>query len=89
MTTIEVLKTARGLASQGRSAEACGFGDWPDAVDAWTRANRWRPWLRRLPAVFVTKRMIVRSITRAIRLLETEPQLPERTGGTERCRARS
>jgi len=71
MTTIEVLKTARGFARQGYSAQACSVGDWPEAVDAWKRANRWRLWLW-LSGPFVTKGTLVRSITRAIRLLERE-----------------
>lgn len=71
MTTIEVLKTARGFAKQGYSARTCSFGDWPDAVAAWDRANRYRPWLW-LPWPFATRGTMVRSITRAIRLLERE-----------------
>lgn len=71
MTTIEVLRTARALAKHGHSASACSFGDWPDAVDAWRRANGWRAWFP-LP---VTRGMLVRSIDRAIRLLEVQQQL--------------
>lgn len=71
MTTIDVLKTARGLAQQGRSPATYSFGDWPEAVNAWTRANRGRVWLR-LPYQFLTNGTQVRSITRAIRLLERE-----------------
>lgn len=69
MTTIEVLKTARGFARYGHGPGACGIGDWPDAADAFRRANRWTLF-RWLPVS--TTGMLVRAFDRAIRLAEAE-----------------
>ena len=70
MTTIDVLKTARGGARKGYSPAACSIGDWPDAADVFRRANRWS-FLRWFPVQ--TKGMLVRGFDRAIRLAEQEP----------------
>ena len=67
MTTVEVLKTARGFARQRHGPAACSIGDWPEAADAFRRANRWTLF-RWLP--FQTHGMLVRAFDRAIREAE-------------------
>jgi hypothetical protein len=70
MTTIEVLKTARGFARKGYSPAACSIGDWPEAADAFRRANQWTLF-RWFPVH--TKGMLVRAFDRAIREAERTP----------------
>jgi hypothetical protein len=69
MTTLKVLKTARGFARQGHGPAACSIGDWPEAADAFRRANRWTLF-RWLPVQ--TKGMLVRAFDRAIREAERQ-----------------
>jgi hypothetical protein len=81
MTTLEVLKTARGFAQMGYSPEACNISDWPDAADAFRRANKWS-WFRWSPVQ--TKGMMVRAFDRAIRKVSAEagrgrPRPPQET----------
>jgi hypothetical protein len=73
MKTVEVLRTSRAMIRAGRSASSASFGDWPDAVAAFDCGNpRWRPiwWL---PALFVTRRAVIRALDRAITCAE-EPR---------------
>jgi hypothetical protein len=65
MTTVEVLKTARGFARQGYGPEACRIGDWPEAAAVFRRANRWSL-LRWCPVQ--TQGMLIRAFDRAIRV---------------------
>ena len=67
MTTVEVLRTARGIARRGYSPIACNISDWPEAADAFRRANRWTLF-RFLPVQ--TTGMLVRAFDRAIREAE-------------------
>jgi hypothetical protein len=67
MTTVEVLKTARMFARKGASPFVCSVGDWPEAADAFRRANRWT-FFRWSP--FQTRGMLVRAFDRAIREAE-------------------
>lgn len=67
MTTVEVLKTARGFARKGCSPAACGIGDWPEAADVFRRANRWTLF-RWFPVQ--TSGMLVSAFDRAIREAE-------------------
>lgn len=69
MTTVEVLKMARGFARQGHSPTSCSVGDWPEAADAFRRANKWTVF-RWSP--IGTTRMLVQAFERAILLAEQE-----------------
>lgn len=69
MTTVEVLRTARGFARKGCSPASCSVGDWPDAADAFRRANRWTLF-RWLPVQ--TRGMLIRAFDRAIRVAERD-----------------
>lgn len=75
MTTIEVLKTARGFARKGCSPASCSIGDWPEAADAFRAANRWTLF-RWLPVQ--THGMLVRAFDRAIRVAERQRPQAER-----------
>lgn len=69
ITTAEVLHTARCLFAAGRSAETASFGDWPDAVRAFDRANRWNISLWLFP---YSRTVCIKALDRAIAYAEAE-----------------
>lgn len=73
MRTSEVLRTARALLKDGRSVHAASFGDWPDAVDAFDRANRLTGFCGRVRGQFMrTRWQSIRALDRAVALAERE-----------------
>lgn len=77
MTTTEVLRTSRAFFRQGRSASACSFGDWPEAVRVFNDANWWlRVWPWR-----VSRRATIRALDRAVALAAREEAMETPVSG--------